>query len=77
MYFCIHDKLAIRTLIDGLRIPSLETRVGVIHLAIRIQSYRYLPGYHLGHVLRRFEYQTSGMASSIHSGTKVNQCVLP
>ncbi|CAL1712811.1 unnamed protein product [Somion occarium] len=26
MYFCIHDKLAIRTLIDGLRIPSLETR---------------------------------------------------
>ncbi|KAI0073477.1 hypothetical protein K474DRAFT_1666532 [Panus rudis PR-1116 ss-1] len=26
MYFCIHDKLAIRALIDGLRIPSLETR---------------------------------------------------
>ncbi|KAI0346017.1 hypothetical protein BDW22DRAFT_1353679 [Trametopsis cervina] len=26
MYFCAHDKLALRTLVDGLRIPSLSTR---------------------------------------------------
>ncbi|KAI0697900.1 Rapamycin-insensitive companion of mTOR, N-term-domain-containing protein [Cytidiella melzeri] len=26
MYFCAHDKLALRTLVDGLRIPTLPTR---------------------------------------------------
>lgn len=28
MYFCINDKMAIKTVVDCLRIPSLETRVG-------------------------------------------------
>ena len=27
MYFCINDKIAIKTVVDCLRIPSLETRV--------------------------------------------------
>ena len=27
MYFCVHDKLALRAVVDGLRIPSLQTRV--------------------------------------------------
>lgn len=35
MYFCIQDKLAIRSLIDGLRIPLLETRVGPLDRALR------------------------------------------
>ena len=26
MYFCLNDKLALRALVDGLRIPSLQTR---------------------------------------------------
>ncbi|THG99686.1 hypothetical protein EW026_g2711 [Hermanssonia centrifuga] len=26
MYFCLHDKVALRALVDGLRIPSLQTR---------------------------------------------------
>ena len=29
LYFCVHDMLALRALVDGLRIPSLQTRVSV------------------------------------------------
>ncbi len=28
MYLCMNDMMAIRTMVDTLRIPSLETRVG-------------------------------------------------
>lgn len=30
IYFCLNDKLALRALVDGLRIPSLQTRVSRI-----------------------------------------------
>jgi Rapamycin-insensitive companion of mTOR, N-term len=33
MYFCMDDMRAIRSLVDTLRIPSLETRVGFLFLA--------------------------------------------
>jgi hypothetical protein len=36
MYFCMDNMLAIRSLIDTLRIPSLETRVSLIFPSIRI-----------------------------------------
>lgn len=29
MYFCLNDKLAMRSLVDGLKIPSLPNRVSV------------------------------------------------
>ncbi|KAJ3479559.1 hypothetical protein NLI96_g8977 [Meripilus lineatus] len=32
MYYCIHDKLALRALVDGLRIPSLETREVILDM---------------------------------------------
>lgn len=36
MYFCIQDRLAIRSLIDGLRMPLLETRVRPVHPNVRL-----------------------------------------
>lgn len=74
MYFCIHDKLAIRTVIDGLRIPSLETRVRRLTTFLLYLLKSFL-GYHSRHVLRFIEYQTSRMASSLHSGEAVDQYV--
>ena len=52
MYFCIQDKLAIRSLIDGLRVPLLETRVGPLDRALRGRYPHLLgAGSHPRHVL--------------------------
>ncbi|PCH40022.1 hypothetical protein WOLCODRAFT_136614 [Wolfiporia cocos MD-104 SS10] len=40
MYFCLQDKLAIRTLIDGLRIPSLETREIILDMFFDLLNIR-------------------------------------
>ncbi|CCL99718.1 uncharacterized protein FIBRA_01740 [Fibroporia radiculosa] len=40
MYFCLQDKLAIRTLIDALRIPSLETREIILDMFFDLLNIR-------------------------------------
>lgn len=51
MYFCMDDMRAIRSLVNTLRIPSLDTRVRHILLKIRTHRTKYLPGNYSRYVL--------------------------
>ncbi|KAH9841656.1 Rapamycin-insensitive companion of mTOR, N-term-domain-containing protein [Rhodofomes roseus] len=52
MYFCIQDKLAIRSLIDGLRIPSLETREVILDMFFDLLNIR-APDWHQAFIAGR------------------------
>jgi Rapamycin-insensitive companion of mTOR, N-term len=57
MYFCMDDMRAIRSLVDTLRIPSLETRVGVCSLFHTDHTHIRNTGNYSRHVLRSFELE--------------------
>ena len=59
IYFCMDSMKAIKTLIDTLRIPSLETRVRVTAPRVLYGNRVALSGNHLGYVFRSAEHQTT------------------
>lgn len=65
MYFSAHDKLALRTLVDGLRIPSLTPRVS---------DQRYTSQMNVTHTESRISFSTCSSTcsiSSLQSGTRL------
>ncbi|KAH9936411.1 Rapamycin-insensitive companion of mTOR, N-term-domain-containing protein [Fomitopsis serialis] len=52
IYFCIQDKLAIRSLVDGLRIPSLETREVILDMFFDLLNIR-APDWHQAFIAGR------------------------
>lgn len=75
MYLAIHDMQAIRSVIDTLRIPSLETRVG-LPLNTKPEdgnlTLRNIGNY-TGYVLRITQYQDFRLVQDIHCWSKTNE----
>jgi hypothetical protein len=65
MYFCMDDMRAIRSLIDTLRIPSLEPRVNHCLLACGLDTNFFL-GSRFRHVFRTSEHQDASLVQGFH-----------
>ena len=75
MFFCMDDMRAIRSLIDTLRIPSLENRV-CLHFMLLGEPYELIVlGHHLGYVLWFTQYQNPSMVSNFYWWKEAYKCV--
>lgn len=70
------DMRAIRSLVDTLRIPSLETRVGSSLPFYTDQTHMRSTGDHSRHVLRTFELEITGVVPNIYRRSKTDQFVI-
>ena len=65
IYFYMDDMRAIRSLIDTLRIPSLEPRVENFSSASNLINLSLL-GNHFGHVFRTAKYQEASLVQGLY-----------
>ncbi|KAI0917225.1 hypothetical protein AcW1_007525 [Taiwanofungus camphoratus] len=74
MYFCIQDKLAMRSLVDGLRIPSLETREVILDMFFDLLNIR-APDWHQAFIdgRRLTIYRRSRQGSDFTHSTETSQ----
>jgi hypothetical protein len=77
LYFCMDDMRAIRSLIDTLRIPSLEPRVKAFSTAIFRKINSSHSGSYSGYVLRTSEYQNAGLVQSFHQWSTTYWYAIP
>ena len=75
IYFCMDEMRAIRTVIDTLRIPSLETRVWNPSTTFCCRNSDGPIGNSPGYVFRPAEHQTTGLVPDVHRREKVNEYV--
>ena len=66
MYFCMDDMRAIRSLIDTLRIPSLEPRVKEFFISMSSQHKLPFLGNIFRHVFRTLEHQDASLVQCLH-----------
>jgi rapamycin-insensitive companion of mTOR len=77
MYFCMDDMRAIKSLIDTLRIPSLESRVKTLFLVTYHMINVSSSGNHFRHVLRTFEYQDASLVQGLYKWPTTYRYVIP
>ena len=73
MYLAINDMQAIRSVIDMLRIPSLETRVCLSFRFLQTTTWAYNLGSYSRHVLWITQNQDVWLVSNFHSWSETHE----